>query len=336
MAICVALIASSCKSFNTVTSGKKAPQGAPYELLVVCNAPEWESEVGEKLRSILGQPIPMLNQEEPMFSVLRVTADDFKNVLLEHRNILQVVIDKKAFAPSISAQYDVKSSPQMILTFRGASHEQMVEYLDRNAENLIAVLEIAERDRSIKYARKFNLPELEKIVNGKFDIRMNIPKGYSLRSESENFIWISYEFPAASQGFFIYQYPYTSKAQLKADNLIKQRNAFAKRIPGPSDGSFMTTVQSIADAEGEEYIPFEPSYSLQKTEGRVWAELRGLWEVSGDFMGGPFVSYTTVNEKTGMVITLDCYVYSPKYPKRNYLRELEHLKFMMNIPIAEN
>ena len=53
--------------------------------------------------------------------------------------------------------------------------------------------------------------------------------------------------------------------------------------------------------------------------------MRGFWDVEGDFMGGPFVSYTTVDTATDRVFTLDCYVYSPKLPKRNYMREVEHL-----------
>lgn len=57
---------------------------------------------------------------------------------------------------------------------------------------------------------------------------------------------------------------------------------------------------------------FEPDYRMFRLEGRLWCELRGFWDVHGDFMGGPFVSYTTVDTATGRVLTIDCYVYSPK------------------------
>ena len=69
-----------------------------------------------------------------------------------------------------------------------------------------------------------------------------------------------------------------------------------------------------------------------RINGRSWIELRGLWEVENDFMGGPFVSYTTLDERTNRLITLDCYVYSPKYGKRNYLRALEHLVYVISFP----
>ena len=62
--------------------------------------------------------------------------------------------------------------------------------------------------------------------------------------------------------------------------------------------------------------------------------MRGFWDVEGDFMGGPFVSYTTVDTATDRVVTLDCYVYSPKLPKRNYMREVEHLLHLVKFPAA--
>jgi hypothetical protein len=31
---------------------------------------------------------------------------------------------------------------------------------------------------------------------------------------------------------------------------------------------------------------------------KYYAELRGLWKVENDFMGGPFVSLSTLDEKT--------------------------------------
>ncbi len=49
-----------------------------------------------------------------------------------------------------------------------------------------------------------------------------------------------------------------------------------------------------------------------KIGDRTWAELRGFWDVENDFMGGPFVSYSTLDEATGRVLTIDGYVYSPK------------------------
>lgn len=92
----------------------------------------------------------------------------------------------------------------------------------------------------------------------------------------------------------------------------------------------MSTVKQIADASGEEYIDFKPQMRMLEIDGRKWIEMSGLWDVENYVMGGPFVSYTTVNQATGEVVTLDCYIYAPKGEKRNMLRELQHFVYLMN------
>lgn len=327
------LVAVSCREFHTLTAeGKKPIQGGAYEVLVICNNAEWESELGTKLRDLLEQPIEMLNQNEPMFNVLRITSNDFRHLLVQHRNILKVVIDSKAEQAQITAEYDVAAAPQIVLTFQAPSQKAALEYLNTNGDALLKVLEIAERNRTLAYAEKHNVKVLNDLLHSEFDIDVKIPKGYELRSQSQNFIWASYEFPASSQGFFCYSYPYQGKGSLSVEHLVAMRNHFASRIPGPSNGSYMITVEQIPDAEGLGVIPIRPLYRTVVVNGKEWIEMRGFWDVENDYMGGPFVSYTTVNDATNQVFTIDCYVYSPKYGKRNFMRPLEHLVHLISFP----
>jgi hypothetical protein len=52
-------------------------------------------------------------------------------------------------------------------------------------------------------------------------------------------------------------------------------------------------------------------------------EMRGLWRVEHDFMGGPFVSYTFVDWRKNQIVTVFGYVYQPNKAKRNLLRQVE-------------
>ena len=327
------LTAVGCRNIHTLTSENKRPiQGGAYEVLVICNNAEWESPLGAALRDLLEEPIEMLNQNEPLFNVLRITSNDFRHLLVQHRNILKVVISDKVEQAQIVAQYDVDAAPQIVLTFQAPTQQAAIEYLAENGASLVKVLEIAERNRTIAYAEKHNVKVLNDIIAKQFDITVKIPKGYELRSQSDNFIWASYEFPVASQGFFCYSYPYQGKGSLTADYLIAMRNNFAKRIPGPSDGSYMITVEQIPAADGIGILPMRPLYRPVVINGKEWIEMRGFWDVENDYMGGPFVSYTTVNDATNEVFTIDCYVHSPKYGKRNFLRPLEHLVYLISFP----
>ncbi len=324
-----------CDSFNSLTSTKKTAQGSPYEVLVVCDGREWESQLGEDLRTLFNTPVEMLNQKEPMFDVVRITARDFRHLLPSYRNILKVLCSPEVKETTIAAQYDVVATPQLVLTFQGPTIDAMVNYLNENGESLLRVLEIAERDRNIELAKKQGAKPLEKIIKRVFDIDMKIPNGYLFRAESEKFVWASNEFPAASQGFFIYSHPFKGKSSLTVEALVKARNSYAKRIPGPTDGSYMTTVTRIPNADDSGYTDFMPEIRVVKINGRDWIEMRGFWDVEKDFMGGPFVSYTTLDERTEELLTIDCYVYSPKYGKRNFLRPLEHLVYGISFPEAD-
>lgn len=325
-----------CKNFYALSGAKKSAQGSPYEVLVVCDGKEWESALGKELRDLLETPVEMLNQTEPMFNVMRITARDFKHLLPSYRNILKVLCSPDVAETSIVAQYDVVASPQIVLTFQGPSIEAMIDYLKANGASLLQVLEMAERNRTIEYAKKQGAKALEKIVEKAFQVDMNIPNGYLFRAESEDFVWASNEYPVASQGFFLYSHPFKGKTSLTTEALVKVRNEFAKRIPGPSEGSFMTTVKRIPNIEDNGYVDFMPQRKVVKINGRDWIELRGFWEVENDFMGGPFVSYTTLDTRSGRLLTLDCYVYSPKYGKRNFLRPLEHLVYCVEFPEKES
>ncbi len=335
-AVAAAMLAlAGCKSFSALDNGgKKVAQGSPYEVLVVCSAPEWEGEAGTELRNLLEQPVEMINQREPLFSVLRVTPNDFKNLLVAHRNILKVLISPQVKEPGIGVQYDVESAPQIVLTLQAPTQQSLAEYLQRYGDKLLYVLEMAERDRSIAYAQKHNVKAVGDAIRERIGVGMKVPAGFTLRAEGEDFVWASYEFPTSSEGFFIYSYPCTGRNSLSMNELVRRRNEFAGRIPGPSAGSYMTTVTKIPDESGNEYMPFAPQYKVIDIAGRVWVEMRGLWEVENDFMGGPFVSYSTVDEATNRVVTFDGYVYSPKFGKRNLLRAVSHLVYLIEFPKA--
>lgn len=314
-----------CDAFQRLSGDGRTSQGAPYEVIVVCKNDVWEGSAGDTLRYFLRQPVPTINQYEPLFDVLRVAPDNFKNLLERHRNVLKLLVDSTVENAGIGVQYNVTSQPQVVLLAQAPTNEALTTLLAENGGNIVQVLESAERDRDIDFGERFGSKELEKIINEKFGVTMHVPKGYTLRNATDDFLWASYEFPTASQGFFIYTYPYEGPKSLSVEALTAARNKFAAKIPGPSDGSYMTTLAE-----------YEPDYRMMRIEGRLWAEMRGLWDVANDFMGGPFVSFSTVDTTTNRVFTLDCYVYSPKLGKRNFLRPLEHLVYLVEFPTQKN
>lgn len=322
LAIGSLLLLSACDALNTVSDSKRySSQGAPYEVVTICTQPQWEGPVGEALRRILRQQDPYLNAEESLFDLFQVTPRNVTKIIDDHRNQIEVKVDPALEVASAGARYDVTASPQIIITLQGPSETAIAAYLEEHSESLLQLLEKTERDRSLNYARKFFEPFVSEEIQKTFGIEMRVPKGYILAKQTEDFMWMRLEYPAASKGFMIYSRPYQGPMSLSEGEVQAARLKFAKEIPGPSDGSYMTTSPV-----------FPPLYRMVKIEDRLWAELRGFWDVENDFMGGPFVSYSTLDKARNQVITIDCYIYSPKLDKRNFMRDVEHLVYLIHFP----
>lgn len=153
---------------------------------------------------------------------------------------------------------------------------------------------------------------------------MPVPTGYNVNIDTTNFVWISREDPELSQGLIVYSYPYTDTNTFTLDFLVNKRNEFLKKyLPGPLDGTWMTTETRI-----------ELNFKAFSYHNQYFAEVRGLWRVENDYMGGPFVSVTTLDEKRNRIITAEGYVYGPKFKKREYVRQLETIIY--NLKMLDN
>ena len=324
--VLLAAMMTGCKAFRTLAdSNQKNAQGRPYELVVVATQPVWMGALGDSLRAVLAAPIDYLPQQEPEFDLLRVTPDGFRNIVADHRNILKVVVDPSLQEAAVGVQYDVTAAPQIMLTLQGPTEQAVTDYLAANGDKVVYAIKQAERDRAIAFARKFGAPHVERAIQERFGITMAVPKGYILAANEADFVWARFEYPTASQGFMVYSYPAEGVKSLTEEALLAARNRFAKRIPGPSEGSYMITSPV-----------FPPIARPFRLEGRLWVELRGFWDVEHDFMGGPFVSYSTIDTTTNRVVTLDCYVFAPELPprKRNLMHGVENLLYTLSFPNA--
>ena len=120
----------------------------------------------------------------------------------------------------------------------------------------------------------------------------------------------------------IYYYDYTDTIAFNYNKIIEVRDSITKLyIPGSIDNSYMTTSKTIM-----------PQFAPINFNGNYAVETRGLWETEVDFMGGPFISITSVDEKRMRVVTVEGYVYYPNNKKRDKLKQMESilhtLKFM--------
>lgn len=309
---------ASCGDSKPIKPGST---GKAYEVLLVAPPAMWEGALGDTLRAFFMQPVPMLNQKEPLMDLISIAPHNLKGLLMNHHNILIARSGVEYPDTAIGVAYDVYAKPQIVVELTGPSDSAITAYAWEHRTELLQVFEMAERDQFTAFATGYPSPAIKDKIKEQFDFSLSVPKGYMIRSSSQDFLWVSQELPMVSQGITIYSYPYTGKSDFERDSLLNKRNQFVARIPGPSDNSYMTTAKII-----------DPEVEYIRIHGRSWAEMKGFWDVEGDYMGGPFITYSTVDTRTNRVISIDLYVYSPKFGKRNYIRELEHIVYTAQFP----
>jgi len=302
---------SSC--FDPQKQQMSSSGGGTSEILVVMEKHYWEKESGKAIKDYLGQFQYGLNQEEPIFKLINIPEASLNDIYKKHRNLLWVDIDKSK-AEKFELKKDVWSQPQSIFKFSAPSEEAFIRLFQDNKESVMEGFKESERERinsafkpsvKIEHARK-----MDKL----FGFNLAVPKSFYWAKEDENFLWLRKETKDFSQAIVIYTKLYTDTADLSKESLIAFRDSSLKKhIQGTEINSYMGTETNIAPQTRK--IIFNDMYAI---------EMRGFWrQYGGGFMGGPFLSYSFVDENTGRLISIEGYVQYPNENKRDLLLQLE-------------
>ena len=170
----------------------------------------------------------------------------------------------------------------------------------------------------MKNSKRYEDMALRQLVADKFGGSPYFPDGYLLRKNTDNFVWISYETTYINLGVFVYRIPYKDETSLKLENLMAATAEVMKdNVPGMVDNSYMTISSEIT-----------PGLQVMKYKNRNFVEMRGLWEVKNDFMGGPFVIHAFYDKNNpSEIIVVEGFVYAPRYDKRDYIRQVESILY---------
>lgn len=312
----VALLAISCDDDSTLL--KQNVSGKAGEIIVVTDKVNWEAETGAALRNVLATEYPFLPQSEPSYNLINIGEKNFTSLFQMHRNIIMLKVDPKFDTAQFQAVEDVWAAPQTVITLTAPSEEEATKLITDNAELLFNTIGQAERNRIIRNSKKFEELQLRQVVTEKFGGSPYFPKGYSLKKITDNFIWISYETTYLNQGILIYRIPYKDSTSMQLENLMAATNDIMQHnVPGMLDNSYMTISGEIT-----------PGLSVMKYKNRNFVEMRGLWEVQNDFMGGPFVMHAFYDKNNPKeIIVIEGFVYAPRYDKRNYIRQVESVLY---------
>lgn len=316
LAIILTVLLSGCGNSSSETI-LPSISGKAGEVAVVCSKVEWESEPGNTVRNLLTQEVPYLPQVEPMYDLFNVPKQAFNKIFQVHRNILVIDTEAAYTESKFIVGNDVWAAPQLVLKVEAPNGAAAAEVIRQNGDKILQLLAAAERARIITNSKASENAALRTKVNNMIGGSPYFPKGFSVKKETENFLWISSETTFTIQGMLIWKYPHTSETDLTPEALAAKRNEITMaQIPCTTENSYMILNPAIS-----------PGYEYISLNGRDVVEMRGLWEAYNDFMGGPFVSHSFLSRDGKWVITMDAFVYAPKYDKRSYIRQVESLLY---------
>jgi len=304
----------SCTSDNRPLE-KPASGGGTLELLIVTdNVDQWNGVLGDSIKACFGQFIPTLPQAEPMFKMAHLEKRGFSKMFQSHHAILIMTIDRDRTEPIVETKENHWAAPQRVIKITAPTEQQILEEFLKYKDTYVELFKEVEIERTNKtYASVHETPIIQKLIKD-YEMILDVPAGFQMAVTAPNFAWIRREPQKFSQALIIYFEEYVDTNQFNQQYIIRKRNLMTREyIPGPKDGSYMATSTSV----------IKPEFKTTTLNGLFAVETRGLWEVEGDFMGGPFLSYTTVDEARNRVVTIEGYVYSPNEKKALLLHQLD-------------
>lgn len=326
--IVAAAVLVACGSQEGARAPLPGTVGPRGEVLVVCSHQVWNGEVGDTVRSILTQPYTVLPQQhletyEPLFDVVHKTEDEFNKFWKPHRNIIKLeVADRQdTQEPSVGFYKNKYASGQKFIVGKARTASALAEALSERGVDMQYVIHEAEVARSARVSEMSVDEAIQQDIIEHLGVDMIIPKGAWLVAKGSDFVWIDRQMTRlkgsnnhdVQQGFFIHTEPYNGPSQFSFQHFLDRRDSLTERyVKGPAEESYMAIERRMI-----------PRYEEKMFDGKYAAEIKGLWRMENDFMGGPFYSLTIHDEANARLVTIEGYTYAPYFDKRAYMREVE-------------
>jgi hypothetical protein len=294
-----------------------------HEILFALDKKYWKGDLGKTIKNsfeklVKTTPLPYEKEFDTDFVVPNKILKNIKNnncfvfVQIENYNSKNIVpIIKK----------DLWSNGQLIIELKFKSEKDAINYFKYNKSEVISILKKFNLNKIQKNFSEINSlnEELEKSI----DLKFKAPNGIKLNKKAKNFWWWSALEIQKDQngsheiqtGIVLHQEDYENKNQFEKNKILSVKDSLGEvYLTGKRNNSFMKTV------ENEISKTMDTSFYINN---KYVKQIKGCWRMQNDKMGGPFISYSWLNNKKTKIITAQGYVYAPNFEKIKYLRELE-------------
>lgn len=287
--------------------------GAINSLAVVMDNELWEGKVGDQVRQHFAAPVLGLTWEEPLFNINQMPAKVFSGSILQTHSVLFVAKDTLSLA---HIKNNVYATPQKIGVIKGTTDEEIIDNLNAKADEIIKAFKSVE----IQESQKRFLKSLSKegALKEKLGVTLSLPSIYKVGKQENNFIWIDRQIQKGSMNIIAYDIPndYFKSDSTFVKDIVAMRDSIGKQyIPGPDVPGKVTHMMTEK--------AFAPYVFPVEVAGRKAAEVRGIWEINGYPMAGPFLTYIINDDQNNRKVVVEGFVFAPATEKRDNMFQLE-------------
>lgn len=305
------MVACSPSSKEGKKSVKGKSQSAPYELLVVADKEWLKGSAGQVLLDVVEGPIEGLPQYEAQFRCTKINRVGFNRRFKVYRNIVIADVGKKYKEAEMGIAIDEYCKPQVIIYLSAPDDKSFISLIEERRDQLLDILNQQEFTRERNLLKKKYSGAVERQAQKQFGVRIFVPQDIDDVKAGKDFFWASSIKQEFKLNICMYSLPLRP---LTLDEFVAARDSVMKRnIPGGKEGQWMETdSRTVSSHQG--VMP-----DGQTPVGQV----RGLWDMRHDAMGGPFVAYLLEDAKNNRLLVAEGFVFAPDEKKRPLIRELE-------------
>lgn len=302
---------------KTVADLKPDSTGRINNVIIVTNPNDWKGELERSFKELIETPIPGLPQPEFQLNLTTIPHQAYGKMFRFSRNLLVLEIGgKKEF--KISKNRHAK--PQTIIELNAPTREALIDMMKKRGKEIIASfkkedLKATQKEhQKNRYSNKIDALE-------KLGVNMVIPDKYRMVTDTlGSFLWMRNRIAGGiaigdqTNELLVYEAPLFDPNKSIKVQILKNRDSIGKLFIKGSDPEKNYMVTEVARQH------FTKEITLN---GKKAYETRGTWELLNDFMAGPYLNYSIVDEKNNRVIVVEGFNYAPSVNKRDFVFELE-------------
>ena len=272
----------------------------------------WTSEVGDAIRAAFAYPALGLPQQEPLFDLKQMSPEVFTGFARSSRAILWVGFSDEVVLRTDTNRY---AAPQQMAVFSAPDTTTLVEMILSQSDGVIKTFKDAEVNERQRRTNKSTLKQ--NALKDMFGINVAIPSAYTLFKQESTIVWFQREIQKGHVNLLFYSLPKSTKLDWEdpLKDIIRLRDSVGQAfVPGRLEGSHLITEEA-----------YEPYVYHTSFDNIPALEVRGTWEVKGDFMAGPFLQYILDDKSRDSYIVMEGFAFAPSAAKRDYIFEAESI-----------